>query len=88
MMTDTYLWASAVYPALTSIGDIITCWCLLEMAIAAQKAIDAGKNNAFYQGKVMQAAYFTDVTLPLALARLETCIGEGREVVEMSVEAF
>jgi hypothetical protein len=58
------------------------------MAVAAQRIMDQGKTNHFYSGKVMQANYFTGVTLPLTLARLETCAGEAREVVEMPDEAF
>ena len=47
-----------------------------------------GKETDFYRAKVMQATYFTGVTLPLTLARLETCTREAREVVEMPEEAF
>jgi hypothetical protein len=87
-MSDLPQWASNTYPALLSYGDAIACWMLLEMAVAAQKSIDGGKDNPFYQGKVLQALYFTKVTLPEAVARLESCVREGREVVEMPVEAF
>lgn len=58
------------------------------MAIAAQRVMDQGKASDFYRGKVMQATYFAGVTLPLALARLETCKLEVREVVEMPEGAF
>jgi len=36
----------------------------------------------------MQATYFTGVTLPLTMARLDTCIREGREIVDMPEGAF
>jgi hypothetical protein len=87
-MSDLPQWASNTYPALLSFGDACMCWRLLDMALAAQKAIDGGKNTPFYQGKVSQALYFTGATLPLAVARLESCVREGREVVEMPEEAF
>ncbi|MCJ7664415.1 MAG: acyl-CoA dehydrogenase C-terminal domain-containing protein, partial [Desulfobacterales bacterium] len=87
-MSDLPQWASTTYPALLSFGDASMCWQLLDMALAAQKAIDNGKDNPFYQGKVMQALYFTKVTLPMAMARLESCVREGREVVEMPADAF
>jgi 3-(methylthio)propanoyl-CoA dehydrogenase len=87
-MSDLPQWASTTYPALLSFGDASMCWRLLDMALAAQKAIDNGKDNPFYQGKVMQALYFTRVTLPMAMARLESCVREGREVVEMPADAF
>jgi hypothetical protein len=87
-MSDLPQWASNTYPALLSFGDATACWLLLDMAVAAQKAIDGGKDNPFYQGKVMQALYFNKVTAPVAIARMESCVKEGREVVEMPVEAF
>jgi hypothetical protein len=87
-MSDLPQWASTTYPALLSYGDASMCWRLLDMARVAQKAIDSGKDNPFYQGKVMQAIYFTKFTLPMAMARLDSCVREGREVIEMPAEAF
>jgi hypothetical protein len=88
MTRDPLQWASCTYPALLCFGDVTVTWRLLDMAVAAQRIMDQGKTNAFYRGKVMQATYFAGVTLPLTLARLETCTGEAREVVEMPEEAF
>jgi alkylation response protein AidB-like acyl-CoA dehydrogenase len=87
-MSDLPQWASNTYPALLSYGDATTCWLLLDMAVAAQKAIEGGKDTPFYQSKVTQALYFTRVTLPMAMARLDSCAREGREVVEMPAECF
>jgi hypothetical protein len=36
----------------------------------------------------MQASYFVGTMLPLTMARLDTCIRIGREIVEMPNEAF
>jgi len=58
------------------------------MAVIAQAAIKAGKQEAFYIGKVMQARYFIGTTLPLTMARLDTCVRNGREIVEMPAAAF
>ena len=85
---DPLQWASYTYPALLCFGDITMSWRLLDMAIIAQRAMDDGKENDFYTGKLMQATYFTGVTLPLTMARLDTCIREGREIVEMPDGAF
>ena len=85
---DPLQWASYTYPALLCFGDITMSWCLLDMAIIAQQAMDEGKKNEFYTGKLMQATYFTGVTLPLTMARLDTCIREGREIVDMPEGAF
>jgi hypothetical protein len=58
------------------------------MAVVAQKAMDNTRETDFYQGKVLQAKYFCGVTLPLTLARLDTCLRKGREIVEIPDEAF
>ena len=63
-------------------------WRLLDMALIAQQAMDEDKKNDFYMGKVMQATYFTGVTLPLTIARLDTCIRNGREIAEIPDAAF
>jgi hypothetical protein len=88
MKTDPLQWASYTYPALLCFGDITMVWRLLDLAVIAQEKIDSGKGSDFLLGKVFQAAYFTGTTLPLTLARLETCLREGREVVEMPEGAF
>jgi alkylation response protein AidB-like acyl-CoA dehydrogenase len=85
---DPLQWASYTYPALLCFGDAAMAWRLLDMAVAAQKALEEGGENAFYRGKVMEATYFSGVTLPLTLARLETCMRPGREIVEIPDEAF
>jgi len=50
--------------------------------------MNEGRGVPFYAGKVMQASYFVGTTLPLTMARLDTCIRRGREVVEIPNEAF
>ena len=85
---DPLHWASSTYAALLCYGEATVAWRLLDMAVIAQKAIDEGKKTDFLLGKVMQATYFAGVTLPLTVARLETCLRNGREVVDMPEEAF
>jgi hypothetical protein len=63
-------------------------WRLLDMAIIAARAIEKGRKNDFYLGKIMQATYFTDVTQPYTLAAMDNAMREGREVVEMPDGAF
>jgi hypothetical protein len=50
--------------------------------------IDEGDKSDFYAGKVMQARYFADVTLPLLQARSEMCIRPARDVIDMPEAAF
>jgi hypothetical protein len=63
-------------------------WRLLDMALIAQRIIDDGGGDAFHVGKRMQATYFIAVTLPLTMARIDTCLREGREIVEIPEDAF
>jgi hypothetical protein len=86
--SDPLQWASYTYPALLCFGDVTMAWRLLDMAIVAQRAIDNGRNEDFFVGKVMQAKYFTQVTLSLTMPCLETCLREGREIVEIPNGAF
>jgi len=86
--SDPLQWASNTYPALMCFGDVTMAWRLLDMALIAQCIIDDGGGDAFYVGKRMQATYFIGVTLPLTMARIDTCLREGREIVEMPEDGF
>jgi hypothetical protein len=86
--SDPLQWASYTYPALLCFGDVTIVWRLLDMAVAAHKSMEGVGENDFYQGKVMQATYYAGITLPLTVARLETCLRKGREVADMPEEAF
>jgi len=84
---DPLQWASYTYPALMAFGEVIMCWRLLDMAVIAVEALKK-KQSDFHLGKVRQATFFVDITLPHTLASLETCLRFGREVVEMPEAAF
>lgn len=86
--SDPLQWASYTHPALLCFGDVTLAWRLLDMALIAQRTIDEGEGNDFYVGKLMQATYFIGVTLPLTMARLDTCLRKEREIVEMTEGAF
>ncbi len=88
MISDPLLWASNTYPALLAFSEVTMAWRLLDMAIIASDAVDSGKRNDFYLGKVLQATYFVDVTLPHTLATINICLRAGREVVDLPVRGF
>ncbi|MBN2031848.1 MAG: acyl-CoA dehydrogenase [Deltaproteobacteria bacterium] len=88
MNSDPLQWASYTFPALMCFGDVTMSWRLLDLAIIAQGITDEGQGNPFHSGKIMQASYFVGTMLPLTLARLETCMRPGREIIEMSNQAF
>lgn len=88
MKSDPMQWASCTYPALLCFGDVTMAWRLLDMALVAQSLMTETGRNSYYTGKVMQATYFVDTVLPLTMARLETCLRKGREIIEIPEEAF
>ena len=88
MVSDPLLWASNTYPALLAFSEVTMAWRLLDMAIIASDAMDSGRGNDFYLGKVLQGTYFVDVTLPHTLATVDVCLRAGREVVDIPVRGF
>jgi alkylation response protein AidB-like acyl-CoA dehydrogenase len=87
--TDPLLWAASTYPALVAFGEVTMAWRLLDMArIVKADAGKKGRKYDFHRGKMLQAKYFVDTTLPHTLAAIDTCLRPGREVVEMPVNAF
>jgi hypothetical protein len=88
MKSDPLQWASNTYPALMAFGEITMTWRLLDMAVIAARNIEKGKKNNFFTGKLLQATYFTEVTLPHTLASMDNALRQGREVVEMPEGAF
>lgn len=85
--SDPLQWASYTYPALLAYGEVIMCWRLLDMAVIAAETLKKKKSD-FYQGKVFQATYYVDTTLPHTLASLESCLRPGREVLDIPDSAF
>ncbi len=86
---DPLQWASYTYPALLCFGDLVMAWRLLDMALISwDRAEQKGSKNDFYIGKVAQATYFADTTLPHTMARAGLCSRSGREIVEMPERGF
>ncbi len=86
--SDPLQWGSYTYPALLCFGDVIMVWRLMDMAVIASKAVSEKGTSDYLTGKIMQATYLAGVTLPLTMARLESCLRAGREVVEIPDGAF
>jgi hypothetical protein len=87
-ISDPLQWASYTYPALLCFGDIAMAWRLLDMAVKALGITDGRYERNYLTGKVMQATFFTDTVLPITMARLETCVRNGREISDMPDSAF
>ncbi len=88
LQSDPLQWASKTYDGLLCFAEAVMVWRLLDMAAIAQERIDAGDTSDFYVGKVIQARYYADVTLPGLMARLRVCARPSRDIVDMPVEAF
>lgn len=89
MSNDPLQWASYTYPALTAFGEVIMVWRLLDLArIAFDRSQKKEGKYDFYRGKVLQATFFADTTLPHTRATIDTCLREGREILEMPAKAF
>ncbi len=87
--SDPLLWAASTYPALTAFGEVTMTWRLLDMAlIAAATADRGGRLSDYHRGKILQATYWADMTLPHTLATVDTCLRPGREVLEIPLAAF
>jgi hypothetical protein len=86
--TDPLLWGASTYPALLCFGELIMAWRLLDIAIIAEKRAEKNTKNTFYTGKILQATWYADITLPQPLTRIRSCLRKGREVSEMPEGAF
>ena len=89
MGDDPLQWASYTYPALTAFGEVIMAWRLLDLArIASDRAQKKGSKYDFHRGKVSQATFFAETTLPHTRVTIQTCLRQGREIVDMPDKAF
>lgn len=61
-------------------GNVACGWLMARSAIAAQKHIDAGSNDIFYQNKVKTAVYFAEQILPRSEG-LQTIIKTGADSI-------
>jgi alkylation response protein AidB-like acyl-CoA dehydrogenase len=75
---------------LMAVGDIITAWLLLRQAdIASEKlAAGAGKDAAFYEGKIASAHFFIENYLPHITADRKIVEGTDNSIMEISENAF
>lgn len=87
---DVLQWASYTYPAMTSIGEVIVSWRLLDLALVSEKLQEKarGSKKEYYEGKILQASFYVDTVLPQTLVNMETCLRHGREILDISDNAF
>lgn len=86
---DPLQWASYTYPALLCYGDLVMVWRLLDMALIAwDRSEGKAKKNDYFRGKVAQATFFADMTLPHTITRAHSCMRSGREIIDIPDGAF
>jgi hypothetical protein len=75
---------------LLSVGDLLVGWLLLRQAEVAVAALDAGagRDAAFYEGKVAVARFFAKNVLPELTARKAIVDGADTSLMDVDVAAF
>jgi alkylation response protein AidB-like acyl-CoA dehydrogenase len=76
---------------LMSVGDLLIGWLLLRQAVVATAALDGGPTDddeAFYQGKIAVASFFTKNFLPLLTSTRGIIEAIDNEPMELPEAAF
>jgi hypothetical protein len=91
-MYGNLLTASAhAYPFMEVCGDVVLGWMLLWRAQVAAQALAAGakdKDQAFYEGQIMTAEFFTKVMLPVTFGKMEGILSGCSIAVDLPEDAF
>jgi hypothetical protein len=75
---------------LMALGDLLIGWLLARQAEVALRALDqgAGRDQAFYQGKVATARFFAQTVLPRLAVEREIAEETTLDLMELPEEAF
>jgi alkylation response protein AidB-like acyl-CoA dehydrogenase len=75
---------------LMALGDLIIGWLLTRQAEVALRALDegAGRDTAFYQGKVATARFFAQTVLPRLAVERDIAASTTLDLMELPEEAF
>ncbi|GAB4589574.1 acyl-CoA dehydrogenase [Nocardia sp. IFM 10818] len=76
---------------LYAVGDLVISWRLLEQAVIAQNALDAGaaeKDKNFYTGKVAVASWFAKNKLPLITGVRAVVENIDNDIMKLEEAAF
>jgi alkylation response protein AidB-like acyl-CoA dehydrogenase len=83
--------AAHAHPFLEVCGDVIVGWMLLWRARIAAEALAAGtkpKDEAFYDGQVRSAEFYTQTMLPVTLGKMEVILSGSSVAVDIPEDAF
>jgi alkylation response protein AidB-like acyl-CoA dehydrogenase len=72
------------------LGDVVCAWLLLRQAEIALEKLggDAGKDQAFYEGKVAAAQFFAQTNLPRISAEVAIAQGTDLSLMDLSEDSF
>jgi alkylation response protein AidB-like acyl-CoA dehydrogenase len=90
-VTNLYKVGQHAVSFLMSVGDMLIGYLLLrgaEVAIAALDGGSAGRDTAFYEGKVAVARFFARTVLPELTARRAVVDGADNAIMDLDVAAF
>lgn len=73
----------AAVPFLEMVGHTATGHVLLEQALVAEKALNAGKDEAFYRNKLRTMRFFMTQILPHVKMRAKNILSEDVNAIEM-----
>ena len=75
---------------LMALGDLLIGWLLARQAEVAIRALDggAGRDQAFYQGKVATARFFAETVLPRLAVERQIAESATLDLMELPEEAF
>jgi alkylation response protein AidB-like acyl-CoA dehydrogenase len=79
------------HPFMEVSGDVVMSWMLLWRATIAAEALAAGakkKDQAFYEGQIKSAEYFTQVVLPVTMGKMDAIEGNCSAAVEIDEKSF
>ena len=90
-VTNLYKVGQHAVRFLASVGDMLIGWLLLRQAEVAGQVLDAGtagRDQAFYEGKIAVARFFARNVLPELSSRRAIIEGAENSIMEMDVASF
>ncbi len=79
------------HPFMEASGDVVMAWMLLWRATISAEKLESGakrKDEAFYQGQIKSAEYFTQSILPITMGKMDAILGSCDAAVEIDDKSF
>ena len=88
MSGEVALFMSKASPYLEMFSQYLLSWQLIGQAVVAQKALDAGSTEEFYNSKIATARFYVNHVSPQALATAKLLRSEERDALDFKPEWF